>query len=211
MSQLISKYSLIPELHKFPADLFGSAEDLIASQGARLKDTLIIACSELGLAPDLISFGRPEQFVILQHLAASVPSKQDCKQCVELNFQPVIHLFEQHQFRDVIVCGHFGSTVIPYWLETSARGRSDVGQFRRRFDDGARTLVDQNYTPNSESERTILIILEHALCQIENLLSHDQIHQLAQSKTTVFHAWIVDNSTARIFSYRPKGSAFVLI
>jgi hypothetical protein len=42
---------------------------------------------------------------------------------------------------------------------------------------GTRTLVDENYAPDSIAERIELMIFEHVLCQIDNLISHPFIFE----------------------------------
>ena len=78
MSLVKCKVSLRSNLHSFPENSFGSVADLVRPS-SRERDTLIIACSELGSAPDYASFANRERFVILQHLAASLPSKAECE------------------------------------------------------------------------------------------------------------------------------------
>ena len=210
MSLVKGKVSLKPNLHSFPQNTFGSVADLVRPP-SRQRDTLIIACSELGSAPDYASFADRERFVILQHLAASLPSKAECEMYDELCFIAIEKIFSQYDFRHVIVCGHLSGGAIPYWLSPAAEGNADTGRFRRRFEQGTRKLVDDNYFPSSEAERLELLVFEHILCQIENLLTHPFVSQRVRTKTTSFYGWIVDDQSARVYGYRPEESAFNLI
>jgi len=211
MSLVKSTFLLKADLHQFPANAFGSISELVDPRHARARDTLIVACSELGYAPDNLSFGNQERFVILQHLAASIPSESECATCEELSLDPISKLFDKYEFRHVIICGHLGSGVIPYWLEPAKRNEDDIGWFRRRFECGTRRLVDDNYAPGSASERIQLMIFEHVLCQIENLLTHPFIAKQTRSGETSLFGWVVDNESARIFGYRPDQSDYTLI
>ena len=103
MSLVKPRIALTADLHQFSKDVFGSITGLVRPLVARKKDTLIIACSELGTAPDSISFGKPEQFLILQHLAASIPSKSECEIYDGLSCEGLEQLFDKYEFRNVII------------------------------------------------------------------------------------------------------------
>ena len=211
MSLVNWKLSLKPNLHQFPQGIFGSTTELIHPPEIRERDTLVIACSEQGSAPDNISFLTPNRSVVLQHLAASMPSQVDCKTYAGLCFDDVERLFDKHEFRHVIVCGHLRCGVIRNWLRPIEEGRSDVGGFRHRFELGTRNLVDQNYLPTNDEQRCTLMICEHVLCQIENLLTHTFVANRVRAKATSFHGWVVNDDSARIMAYSPQKSAFVPI
>jgi len=120
MSLMNGAIPLRPGLHQFPGNVFGSISDLIEPSDSRERDSLIIACSELGAAPDNVSFAKREQFIVLQHLAASMPSRNECEMYEGLSFEAVERLFDRYEFRRVIVCGHVECGVIHNWLQPSA-------------------------------------------------------------------------------------------
>ena len=204
-------FRLKADLHRFPTGVFGSAGDLIHPTSVRERDTLMIACSELGTAPDNVSFAKPGRFIILQHIGASVPSKEECDNHEELSFDDIATLFDKYDFRNVIVCGHLNSGVIRYWLQPMKEGDTDVGKFRFRFEKGARDLVDSNYSPKTATDRCMLMICEHVLCQIENLLTHPFIMKRVRAEQLSFHGWVIDDETARVFAYSFEESAYVPI
>ena len=211
MSLVDSRISFRSDLHQFPKNAIGSLAGLINPSVSRSRDTLIIACSELGTAPDCLSFGNRDRFLILQHLAASMPSKTDCESDERLSLKEVRRLFDKHDFRHLIVCGHLGSGVIRYWLQPAPAGVADTCGLRSRFENGTRRLVDNNYSPGSTSERLELLIFEHVLCQIENLLTHPFLIERVRMGKTSLYGWVIDDESARIYGYRPDESAFVII
>ena len=95
MSMVNWELSLKEGLHQFPQRTFGSPSDLTNTWDARERDTLIIACSELGTAPDNISFAEPNRCVVLQHLAASMPSKDECDRHQVLSCDSIEKLFDK--------------------------------------------------------------------------------------------------------------------
>jgi len=209
MSLVDRKLSLQRGLHTFPRGIFGSINELMHPTEVRERDTLIIACSEQGASPDNISFATPNRCVVLQHLAASMPSLNECETYEELCCDEVESLFDKYEFRHVIVCGHLYCGVIRHWLRPLKEGHTDVGNFRRRFESGTRDLVDRNYLPSSCKQRCTLMICEHVLCQIENVMTHPFVANRVTARTTSFHGWVVDDDTARVMAYSPQESAFV--
>ena len=201
----------MPGLHNFPQRSFGSTAKLVNPAHARPGDTLMIACSEQGTAPDDVSFAEPGRFVILQHLAASMPSAEECAGYPQLSVRDVQRLFAKHEFRHVIVCGHLNCGVIRHWLEPASGAIPDAAAFRERFENGTLSLVDRNYRQTTETQRITIIICEHVLCQVENLLTHKFALDRVLTGKTSFHAWVNDDETARVYGYNPDNSAFVAI
>ena len=195
--------------HQFPAFAFGSIKELKQQPTSQNPDTLLIACSEMGSAPDNASFGSPDRLIVLQHLAATMPSKADCELYPELSCRDLEDLFVKYEFRHIIICGHLACGVIPYWLRPQPDNDQDIGFFRRRFKADTCRLVDNTYSPASEAERVQLMIFEHVLCQIQNLLTHPFIRERVDEKRTLFHGWVVEDSTARVFTYDQTQSAFL--
>ncbi len=198
-------------LHHFPQGVFGSTGDLIHETNVRERDTLMIACSGQGFAPDNVSFARPDRFSVLQHIGASIPSKVECENHEGLSCDGIEKLFDRHDFRHVIVCGHLNCRVIRDWLRPMIEDRPDIGDFRLRFEMGTRELVDNNYAADTLAERLKLMICEHVLCQIENLLTHSFIIERVLAQKTRFHGWVIDDDTARVLGYSIEESAFVPI
>ncbi len=196
-------------LHNFQEGVFGSTSDLTCPTNVRKPDTLMIACSGQGTAPDNVSFGNPGRFSILQHFGASMPSKSECKEHEGLSCDGVKTLFDRHDFRHVIVCGHLGCAVIRYWLQPVIEQHVNI--LRQQFEKRARDLVDKNYVPHTDAERCALMVCKHVLCQIENLLTHPFVVERVLAEKTSFHGWVVDDETARVLGYSSEKSAFVPI
>jgi len=204
-------FQLKAGLHRFPSGVFGSTSNLIRPQIAFERDTLMLACSGQGSAPDNVSFAQPGRISILQHIGALVPSKVECENHAGLSFNCAEQLFDRYEFRHVIVCGHLDCRIIRDWLQPHIEEHTNLGIFRRSFDLGARGLVDRNYSPKSAAEHLGLVICEHVLCQIENMLTHPFIMKRVMTEQISFHGWVVDDQTARIFAYNLQQSAFVPI
>lgn len=211
MSLVDRKLSVSPGLHTFPASAFGSKSKLLHPAHVRERDILLVACSELGSAPDNVSFQTPSRCVILQHLAGSIPSRDECESIEGLGsaFDSVEALFDRYDFRHVILSGHLHCGVIRNWLGPPAYKKSDIGSFRARFEKGTRDFVDENYKASNAERRFTLMVCEHVLCQIDNLLTHSFVADRVQSGATDLHGWILDDKTARVHGYSPTESAFL--
>ncbi|MEM7453308.1 MAG: carbonic anhydrase [Planctomycetota bacterium] len=208
MSGAVEELLLKKGLHRLPREVFGSPRDLIRPGETRERDTLLIACSELGAAPDNISCATPERFVVLQHLAASMPSLAECERFEGVSMLDVQRLFEDCEFCNVIVCGHLGCNVIRNWLNPRAKTQRDAGSFRARFESRTVKLVDSNYDPETTDDRVQLMICEHVLCQLENLLTHRFVDERVRSGWTRLHGWVIDDDSARVMAYCPRNSTF---
>ena len=204
-------FQIRESLHEFPSGTFGSNRELLAPQVVRERDTLVFACSEQGTAPDNISFTTPNRCVIIQNLAASIPAYSDCIAQEGLSFGDVESLVSKYEFPFLIVCGHLQCGLIRAWLRPNPVSQNDIGGFRKRFERDVVALVDANYEFSDLAQRCTFMICEHVLCQIENLLTHHCIADRVRSGNLSLYGWVVDDETARIYSYAHERSAFVLI
>ena len=59
-------------LRQFSTSQFGTLADWMATSSER--DTLLVACSDHGTAPDNLSFAGESRLLIVQHLISSIPS-----------------------------------------------------------------------------------------------------------------------------------------
>ena len=204
------KLELAKGLHRFPSNAFGSVRELLHPVNVREWDTLMVACSELGTAPDNVSFRTPNRCVILQHLAASIPSSRECANIDGLAFDDVEALFDKYDFRHVIICGHLHCGVIRSWLGPPPKDCSDIGSFWARFEEGTLELVNSNYRTDTFEQRLTLMVCEYVLCQLDNLLTHPFLADRVQKERTKLHGWVLDDDSARVFGYSPQESAFLL-
>lgn len=199
-------------LHQFSRDFFGDLKDLVDADKASYRDTLLIACSDHGAAPDNVSFAGHDRFLIVQHIGGSIPSKLECDEGDEkydgLSIKDIEATFEKYDFRCVIMCGHLGCGVLRNWLKPRVAGDRDFGGFRQRFENSTRRAVDETYSPETVEERNELMVCEHVLYQLENLATHQFIIDRLSENRTNFHGWVVDDATARVLAYNSAASRF---
>ncbi|WP_158265619.1 carbonic anhydrase [Blastopirellula marina] len=199
--------SLDPALHDLPSMYFGTASDFLTSAKKTDTDTLMIACSEQGSAPDNVSFARPGRFYVLQHIAASIPSAMGGNgNSVVPNIE---FAFSQHDIKHVILCGHLKCGVIRSWMND--RDDFDFRGMRTRFEQTTLRAVNQAYSRYSGEERVKAMIYEYALFQMDHLCSHPFIQDKITSQELRLHVWIVNDDTARVSAYDPARGCFAVI
>lgn len=194
-------------LHQFSPSHFGSAFDIQRSNDDNdVCDILMVACSDQGSAPDELSIAGPERIFAMQHLAASIPpASESSPTSAAADLQ---YAFETFRFKHAILCGHMGCNVIRRWAQPA---KSDLHGIQQKFQQRTADVVSQCYSSRMEQERLKLLICEHLLGQLENLQSHAFVRDRLQSGDLQLHAWLVDESTARIRAYDPYHGRFVPI
>ena len=89
--------------HPLDSTFFGAVEDLLDESTATEHDTLMIACSDHRTAPDNGSVAPPGRIMILQHLAASIPSAIECDK--GLDIEGTTRIMGEKTIRHIIECG----------------------------------------------------------------------------------------------------------
>jgi len=194
-------------LHKFKLKHFGRVDDFLSTADSNIRDTLMIACSDHGSAPDNVSFAGPDRFFILQHLAASVPAPDDSK--CDNAFDSILYGFERYDIRHVVVCGHLGCRVIPNWLNNT--DLHDAGNLRARFRASSVIAVNDHYPELRGRDYVERLICEHTIFQLENLQSHPSIRRRLDANELKLHLWIVNDATARVLAFDPSRGNLVPI
>ncbi|WP_442506728.1 carbonic anhydrase [Novipirellula sp. SH528] len=201
---MIRNIKLKRGLHQFLPHEFGTLAGLREStrNGAQI---MMVCCADHGLAADNISFVRPEQCIVIQNMAASVP-KYDSGAGGSV-LASLAYGISTERVQDVIVCGHLGCRIIPHWSKSIVElDKEDPGG---SFNRNARIVVESFYRCRSASERHTLMTCEHLLFQLENLLSHPFMRDKLRNGKVRLHGWVVDDNTARVLCFDPKSSQFV--
>lgn len=194
-------------LHHLPVEHFGTANDFLSSSNCIERDTLMIACSDQGVAPDHVSFAKPGRFFVIQHLASSIRPADDRDE--KSAIADIEFAFSQHRIKHVIICGHTGCGVIRNWIRCpDAPGVSGI---RACFEKSMLKSVDQAYPGHSNEDRINALIGEHTLFQLQHLCSHAFIQHKLEAGKLSLHAWVVNDNTARVSAYDPTRGCFSFI
>jgi len=194
------------EIHDFVPDHFGSMGDFLENADSNECDTIMIACSDHSVAPDSISFAEPGRVFLLQHLVHSVPPVNECE--ADRTMANIEFAFSTKKIEHLIVCGHLQCGVIRSYLNSDITNCDGI---KKRFYNQTVAAVNETYPEVRGENRIELLIREHVLFQIENLLSDDFVHERIKSGEVKLHGWVVNDSTARIHSYAPKLHDFIPI
>lgn len=194
------------ELHQFTPEHFGTLGDLLKGNRSGNCDTLMIACADHGTAPDNVSFARPGRFFILQHLVSSIPPVDRIAE--DLIPADIEFALNTKEIQHVIVCGHLGCGIIRNFLEPET---TDCGGLKERFLDMALEVLNRTESVYGEEELLELLIREHVLLQLENLQSYPFVQNRLEAGELQFHAWVVNDATARVHAYDARRGNFLPI
>lgn len=195
-------YSLMTDIHQFNPDSFGTLEELTWSVRDCDQRLLVVACSEQGSAPDNISIADSNQLLIIQNLAASIsPPGTDGEPMGSIEFA-----IGMHGAQHAIVCGHSRCGVLKNWLRNRDQRMTHCAtdEFERK----TLATLEECYPGLSNSEFFDLLIREHILFQIENLLSHDWIRERVEEGQLRVYGWLVDDDSAQVHPYNPRTGQF---
>jgi len=185
-------------LHKFNPDHFGGLDDFLSTADSKERDTLMIACSDQGTAPDNVSFAGTDRFFVLQYIAGCVPRPEDSE-----SFQASIRVgFNRYDLRHAVVCGHLGCNVIRNWLKDRSSGNA-INSLQADFYTAAVNAVDTAYPHLTGQAYVNRLVCKHALFQLENLQENRLIREKLDANLLRLHLWIVNDETARILAFNP--------
>jgi carbonic anhydrase len=195
--------SLNPKLHEFDPALFGTLEQLRDFGAKGDRNGLLLACSDHGTAPDQISFASPDHFSILQNLGVSVPcSDETGENSLSANIE---YSLSAQQTDHLIVCGHLDCTLMRNWLKQSPEAW-DIDSFTD-FNRKARATVEREYQDSERDTQFDLMVCEHLLFQLENLLTHECVSSRVNNQKMKLHVWVADHS-ARVSCFDPTDGQF---
>lgn len=196
---------LAPALHRFNPAHFGSVDELQATAHRRSVDTLLIACSDHIRAQEDVAFAGAERFFILQHMAAAIPRPVGpTRHSVLANVEYAV---QRYDVRHIVVCGHFGCTVIPQWISVSDSDVADGPQ--TEFQSTTVRAVAETYPDSWGPEFMERLICEHSLYQLENLQQHAFVRERLEAGLLKMHLWVVDDETSCVQVFDPASGMLV--
>lgn len=171
------------------------------------RDTLLVACSNHGTAPDNLSFAGESRLLMVQHLISSIPSLAESAE-FELSLAEEERVMDDYPVRYLIVCGHVECGIIRRWVTGPPMSWSDTGGFETRFRRKTLALVNEHYPDVGAAERCKVAVFEHVLIQLENLLTHSAFAERVANGSLRLFGWVV-NEHSRVLDYDlAKGGYF---
>lgn len=198
---------LDPTLHRFSVEHFGTTDDFLSSAQSTERDTLMIACADQGGAPDDVSFAKPGRFFVVQHLASSIHPASDRDE--NSSILDIEFALSHYKIKHVIICGHTECGVIRNWARCS--DAPDVSGMQACFEKTTLKTVNQAYPEYFDEDRIETLICEHTLFQLEHLCSHAFVRNKLETGKLRLHAWVVNDSTARVRAYDPTLGCFSIV
>lgn len=171
------------------------------------RDTLLVACSDHGTAPDDLSFAGESRLLIVQHLISSIPSLTESAE-FELSLSADLgRVMDDYPFCYLIVCGHIGCEIIRRWVMEPPVPWNDTAGFETRFRRKTLALVNEHYPDIGEAERCTVAVFEHVLIQLENLLTHSTFAERVATGSLKLFGWVV-NEQSRVLNYDPARGGY---
>lgn len=187
-----------------PSHFFGEISELAEGAEADDCDTIMVACSDHGTAPDNVSFAKPGRLFILQRLAASIPGPHECVPGIDI--EDICIGLERNSIRHIAVCGHLNCGVIRTWLRERIPS-ADAANFSGRFHDGTLRPLSEAAPALAGEELERSLIYEHVIIQLCNLAAHEPIRERLIDGTLRLHGWVADEASARIHAFDPMSNA----
>lgn len=181
------------------------------SPSSRLpKDTatgpaLIVACPEIRQCIETTTAAQPGSPFVVQSFGNVVPHECDGS---EKTVNSIRHGIEASGVRDVIICGHVNCRAIRSVLYQPISGNLCGNESAMSGLDAMRELFDRLDGEYPDSVVWEIVIREHLLAQVENLMSHRFVHERIQRRSLNLHAWLLDDESETVACYNPITGCF---
>lgn len=166
---------------------------------------LIVACPEIRQCIETTTVTQPGPPFVVQSLGNVVPHECDGS---DKTVNSIRHGIEASGVRDVIICGHVNCRVIRSVLYQPISGNLCGNESGMSGLDSMRELFDRLDGEYPESVVREIVIREHLLAQVENLMSHRFVRDRIQRRSLNLHAWLLDDESETVACYNPTTGCF---
>ena len=190
--------------HVLPADEFGTKSQLLAELGRGVDPVAVmLTCSDLSPAPDLVSRLNLGNFMFLQNPGGLFPAEKtnDGGSCIV----SIAYLLNMPTVRHLIVCGHTECTTLGMIVAQETEGEKHP---YLKLMKGVSDQFYATYRDRPRQEWLSIIVQENVLQQIANLRSYAHIQSLLRKGKLLFQGWIRDDQTSVITAYDPVAGQF---
>lgn len=165
-------------------------------------DTLLIACSDSRVVPNLFASTDPGDMFVLRNVGNMVPKYGQLRGSVGAAVEFAVN---QLQVKDVIVCGHSNCGAVAAVMDDMKFG-GDLGTW---LEVGAQ--MKQIQPPKGEWSRLDLASQANALLQVRRLQSYPAIKEAIAERGLRVHAWWFNITAAEVLRYDEERGTFVVL
>lgn len=172
-------------------------------------DTLLVACSDSRVAPNLFASTEPGDMFVVRNVGNLVPpcgGAHGLSVADESEAAAVEFAVQNLGVTDVIICGHSECGAMVALLQ--GREKLKLPNLREwlRHGEGAREkLADEPRHQEPHNRLSQLNVLQ----QVENLMSYPLIRERVDAGKLRIHGWWFALSEALVYAYDPEAEAFV--
>jgi carbonic anhydrase len=194
---------------RFRTDFFENERELfegLVGQGQH-PQTMYIGCSDSRVVPNLIFNARPGELFVLRNIANIVPSFADGKvenRSVGAAIEYAVHVL---RVEHLIVCGHTECGGLRALLDGEDK-LSATPTLAAWLHGAAGVLRRLQAVAGSPEEIAKMIVYEHVVLQLENLLTYDVVKTALEEGRLEIHGWVYDLATGTIRGYDPENHQF---
>lgn len=170
--------------------------------GFQSPDTLLIACSDSRVVPNLFASTDPGDMFVLRNVGNIVPEYGTFRGSVGAAVEFAVN---QLQVKDVIVCGHSNCGAVAAVMD-DLKFEGDLAAW---LSIGAE--MKQVKPPKGEWSRLDLASQANALLQIRRLRSYPAIENAVKERGLRLHAWWFNITQAEVLRYDEERSQFIVL
>lgn len=175
-------------------------------------DTLLIACSDSRVAPNVFASSDPGDMFVIRNVGNIIPEARgndvsgDNAEAAAIEFA-----LNNLPVRDIVVCGHSECGA----MFSLCQGREHVKPTYLRewlkHGDGALKELDAGVTLDPSLPKHNQLSQLNVLHQLEHIRSYKAVAERIKQGTLGLHGWFFDIAHAEVFAYDEKQKRFVVI
>jgi len=195
--------NLLPGLRKFNQDVFPQKQELFESlaQG-QSPHTLMIACSDSRIDPNLVTQTQPGEIFIIRNAGNIIPPYGAANSGEEATIEFAVAGLK---VRNIVVCGHSKCGAMAALaqqpnmdkLPALKRWLGHAAATRRRLEDSPRL--------NDLTE----VVGENVLVQIDNLRTHPAVSAALSLGKLKIYAWVYNFENGEVFVYDTEHKEYI--
>ncbi|MFQ6672498.1 MAG: carbonic anhydrase [Candidatus Tectimicrobiota bacterium] len=166
--------------------------------------TLVVACSDSRVVPELIVDAQPGELFVVRNVANIVPPLASPESGVGAALQYAMgHL---PAIERVIVWGHYGCGGVKALLDgpEALEAEPHVRTWASLAEEARLRLLLEGEAGSTQELWDRLVEL-NVLLQLEHLLSYPAVAEAVEAGRLQLHGWLYDLASARLKAYHPEG------
>ncbi len=176
-------------------------------------DTLMIACSDSRVVPNLFASTDPGDLFVVRNVGNLVPScREDGVSTADESEAAAIEFsLNQLGVSDIIVCGHSECGAVQALLEgrDAVRSPNLKAWLRHGEDTQARVAAAPGFGGEISPHNRLSQL--NVLCQLEHLMTYPIVRERVAEGKVRLHAWWFELGQADVYAYEEHLKRFVLI